>query len=260
MISLIIQQLYREILVVADEQGGKLKNRCVFFCDEFGTLPKIESAEIMFSASRSRRLQIVPIIQSFSQLDKNYSKEGAEIIVDNTQLTIFGGFAPNSSSAEVLSKALGSRTVMSGSVSQGKNDPSRSLQMIERPLMTPDELKSMPKGQFVVMKTGFHPMKVKLKLFFQWGIQFDEKNPYTVPEHGNRKVAYAEKRDIQDGIMKKFHADLMKKESEPADTAPAGAVFVPAEFHDPVSTDTPKPPVKTAPSKSKNAMAVARAI
>ena len=88
--------------------------------------------------------------------------------MDNTQLTIFGGFAPNSSSAEVLSKALCSRTVMSGFVSQGKNDPSRSLQMIERPLMTPDELKSMPKGQFVVMKTGFHPMKVRLKLFFQW--------------------------------------------------------------------------------------------
>lgn len=165
MISLIIQQLYREILAVADENGGKLKNRCVFFCDEYGTLPKIESAEMMFSASRSRRLQIVPIIQSFSQLEKNYGKEGAEIIVDNTQLTIFGGFAPQSTSAETLSKALGSRTVMSGSVSRSKNDPSESLQMIERPLMTPDELKSMPKGQFVVMKTGFYPMKVKLKLF-----------------------------------------------------------------------------------------------
>ena len=37
MVSLIIQQLYREILAVADENGGKLKNRCVFFCDEFGT-------------------------------------------------------------------------------------------------------------------------------------------------------------------------------------------------------------------------------
>lgn len=145
MVSLIIQQLYREILAVADENGGKLKNRCVFFCDEFGTLPKIESAEMMFSASRSRRLQIVPIIQSFAQLEQNYGKEGADVIIDNTQLTIFGGFAPNSTSAEVLSKSLGSRTVMSGSVSKSKNDPSQSLQMIERPLMTPDELKSLPK-------------------------------------------------------------------------------------------------------------------
>ena len=159
---------------------------------------------MMFSASRSRRLQIVPIIQSFSQLEKNYGKEGAEIIIDNTQLTIFGGFAPQSTSAETLSKALGSRTVMSGSVSRSKNDPSESLQMIERPLMTPDELKSMPKGQFVVMKTGFYPMKVKLKLFFKWGIQFDEKNPYAVADQGNRKVEYASKKDIMDGIVKKY--------------------------------------------------------
>ncbi len=209
MISLIIQQLYREILSVADENGGKLKNRCVFFCDEFGTLPKIESAEMMFSASRSRRLQIVPIIQSFAQLEKNYGKEGAEIIVDNTQLTIFGGFAPNSSSAEVLSKALGSKTVMSGSVSRSKNDPSQSLQMIERPLMTPDELKSLPKGKFVVMKTGVHPMQVKLKLFFQWGIVFDKNNPYEVPSHEDHEVQYAEKKDIMDGIIKKYHPDWL---------------------------------------------------
>ena len=210
MISLIIQQLYREILSVADEQGGKLKNRCIFFCDEFGTLPKIESAEMMFSASRSRRLQIVPIIQSFSQLDKNYGKEGAEIIVDNTQITLFGGFAPNSSSAETLSNALGNRTVMSGSVSKGSNDPSQSLQMIERPLMTPDELKSMPKGQFIVMKTGAHPMKVKLKLFFEWGIKFDENNPYTVPENSNRIVRYASKDELLERIIEKYHVSSHK--------------------------------------------------
>ena len=207
MVSLIIQQLYREILAVADENGGKLNNRCVFYCDEFGTIPKIESAEMMFSAARSRRLQIVPIIQSFSQLDKNYGKEGAEIIVDNTQITLFGGFAPNSSSAETLSKALGSRTVMSGSISRGKDNPSQSLQMVERALMTPDELKAMPKGEFIVMKTGVHPMKVHLKLFFKWGIEFDEEHPYVVPENGNRRVQYAEKKEIQQGIMEKYHPE-----------------------------------------------------
>ena len=202
MVSLIIQQLYREILAVADENGGELKNRCVFFCDEFGTLPKIESAEMMFSASRSRRLQIVPIIQSFAQLEQNYGKEGADVIIDNTQLTIFGGFAPNSTSAEVLSKSLGSRTVMSGSVSKSKNDPSQSLQMIERPLMTPDELKSLPKGTFVVMKTGFYPMKVKLKLFFKWGIEFEEQ--YQIAENGNREVHYANRSELFNNIIQTY--------------------------------------------------------
>ena len=240
MISLIIQQLYREILSVADEQGGKLKNRCVFFCDEFGTLPKIESAEMMFSASRSRRLQIVPIIQSFAQLDKNYGKEGAEIIVDNTQLTIFGGFAPNSSSAEVLSKALGSRTVMSGSVSRGKDNPSESLQMMERPLMTADELKSMPKGQFVVMKTGFYPMIVHLKLFFNWGITFDAEHPYTVRENGNRVIYYASKAELQQAILAKYPPKQLRG-AAPVPSAQGGQ----AQAHAPIRNRPFRKPIKT---------------
>lgn len=193
-VSLILQNLYREILAVADEQGGQLRNRVVFYCDELGTIPPIQSLELMFSASRSRRLMMVPIVQSITgQLQKNYGKEGSEIIVDNCQLNIFGGFAPASQTAEEMSKALGNRTVLSGSISRGK-DKSQSLQMMERPLMSADELKAMPKGEFIVMKTGMHPMKVKLKLFLDWGITFGK--PYEVPEQAERPVHYASKREL----------------------------------------------------------------
>lgn len=258
MISLIIQQLYREILAVADENGGKLKNRCVFFCDEFGTLPKIESAEMMFSASRSRRLQIVPIIQSFAQLEKNYGKEGAEIIVDNTQGTIFGGFAPNSSSADTLSKALGSRTVMSGSVSRSKNDPSQSLQMIERPLLTPDELKFLPKGDFIVMKTGVHPMRVHLKLFFKWGIEFDDEHPYAVLDQGNREVKYADKKEIQNGILEKYPPEWKEETPAPSDADGGGQTQHDSPKNEPQRTQ-PKSekrggnPNRTSPPKKETA-------
>ena len=187
MVSLLIQQLYREILVIADENGGKLKNRVMFFMDEMGTFPKIDGIEAMFSAGRSRKISIVAVIQSFAQLEQNYGKQGMEIITDNTQLTVFGGFAPNSQSAEVLSKSLGEQTVLSGSVSNGR-EKSQSLQMIGRPLMTVDELKSMPKGQFIVMKTGTHPMISKLKLYFKWGIKFDEE--YRLSDKAARKVSY----------------------------------------------------------------------
>ncbi len=58
----------------------------------------------------------------------------------------------------------------------GNSGSNRQLQMIERSLMTVDELKSMPKGHFIVMKTAAfsaqrimcdHPMKTRLKLFFK---------------------------------------------------------------------------------------------
>ncbi len=247
MVSLLIQQLYREILAVADENGGKLKNRVVFYCDEFGTLPKIESAEMMFSASRSRRVSIVPIIQSFAQLEKNYGKEGAEIIIDNTQLTVFGGFAPNSESAQTLSKSLGSKTVLSGSISQSKNDPSRSLQMIERPLMTPDELKALPKGTFVVTKTGFYPMQVKLKLFFKWGIQF-EKHPYIVPLRDASTVEYASREELVKAIKAKYSPEELQPEEN---TIPPGSVCVDEEMAIQNEANTQSPKLNTKPHKQE---------
>ena len=200
--GLMIQNLSRELFSVADENGGRLKNRVIFYCDELGTMPPFDILPL-FSAGRSRGLTLVPIIQSLAQLEKNYGKEGAEIICDNCQDTIFGGFSPQSKTAEALSSALGSRTVLSGSVSQGKDSNNQSLQMMERPLMTPDELKSIPKGEFVVMKTGTHPMRTKLRLFLDWGITFDSEG-YRMPEQAARKVAYANKEELISNIRSRY--------------------------------------------------------
>lgn len=161
-----------------------------------------------------------PIVQSITgQLQKNYGREGSEVIVDNCQVLISGGFAPASQTAVELSKALGSRTVMSGSISRGKNDPSQSLQMIERPLMTPDELKSMPKGSFIVAKTGVHPMQVRLRLFLDWGIKFDKS--YEVPERAQRPVAYASKQELEAAILRKHYAPAVEDGEVPQAEPPA---------------------------------------
>ena len=229
MVSLFLQQIYREMLSIADEHGGKLPNRVVIFGDEIGTIPKIESLEMLFSAGRSRRISMVPIIQSFAQLQKNYGKEGSEIIVDNCQGVLFGGFAPNSESAEILSKALGNKTVLSGSISRGKNDPSQSLQMIGRPLMTPDELKSLPKGHFILAKTGCHPMRVELRLFFKWGIEFEEE--YEVEQHVARPVSYADRLEVEQEIIRRqFDEDGEADFNEPSGiegTSGGGLTYVP---------------------------------
>ena len=231
LISLIVQQLYREMLAVADEQGGRLKNRVMMYLDEIGTIPKIESAEMMFSASRSRRISIAAIIQSFAQLEKNYGREGAAIIIDNCQDTIFGGFAPNSESAEILSRNLGNKTVMSGSINRGKDDPSQSLQMIQRPLMTPDELKTLPKGSFIVMKTGSFPMRTTLKLFLEWRIRFEKI--YQLEEKSARKVAYADRIELEGEIIKR-HIACEEADEEPEASVPVAQGGI---AHAPVKED-----------------------
>ena len=247
MVSLLIQQLYREILSVADENGGRLPSRVFFYCDEFGTLPPIQSVEMMFSASRSRGMSIAAIIQGYQQLEKNYGREGAAIIQDNCQLTIAGGFAPSSETAEVISKALGSRTVMTGSVSRSKNDPSQSLQMTERPLMTADELKSMKKGSFIVMKTGAHPFVSQLKLFMKWGISFPSQ-VYTVEDRGARRVQYISRERLIHAITDQFPQER-RTPSKPRTAASGGPTMTePVEAtpeqelnHIAEQTKTPKP-------------------
>jgi type IV secretion system protein VirD4 len=204
LVSLIVQELYGELLAIANEKGGKLDKRVMFFLDEFGTIPPIQSADMMFSAARSRRISIVAIIQSYQQLEKNYEHAGCAVICDNCQLTIAGGFAPGSESADRISKSMGSRTVMSGTVTKGKGNASQQLQMTERPLMSSDELKSMRKGSFIVLKTGAHPFISRLKLFFKWGIQFDEADPYATADHAAREVKYADKTKIEAAIIQAY--------------------------------------------------------
>ena len=85
--------------------------------------------------------------------------------------------------------------------------------MIERPLLTADELKALPKGNFVVMKTGVHPMKTKLRLFLDWGITFEKI--YETEEKSHRKVYYADKEELEENIVR--HTMALDLDDEAAD-------------------------------------------
>lgn len=76
--------------------------------------------------------------------------------------------------------------------------------------MTPDELKSMPKGQFITMKTGMHPMKTKFSLFLNWGIRFGKQ--YELPEHSTRKIQYAGREKLAAAIAHRYPKAKPKQE------------------------------------------------
>ena len=87
--------------------------------------------------------------------------------------------------------------------------------MAERALLSPDELKSLPKGEFVVMKTGTHPMRTKLQLYFKWGIKFEE--PYQTPERAQREVYYAGKEELLMNIKRKSLTQMRSPTAPKAD-------------------------------------------
>lgn len=52
------------------------------------------------------------------------------------------------------------------------------------------------------MKTGCHPMRTRLKLFFKWGIAFE--GAYSISEKAERKVQYADSQEVEAAVLERF--------------------------------------------------------
>ena len=65
-------------------------------------------------------------------------------------------------------------------------------------------------------------MQVKLKLFFKWGIQFEDK-PYIVPLRDNQTIRYASKDALMLAVTEKYSPKKKNEEVEDDDTIPSGS-------------------------------------
>lgn len=212
LVPLFIRQIYNECIEVADStDNNRLDKRVMFYLDEYGTMPAFDDAEQMFSAGRSRNLLQCPMIQSFSQLNKNYSRDGADIIKECCQNIAFGYLAPLSKTAEELSKSMGNETVMSGSISRNRGkttSSSTSYNMGGKPLMSADEITHMEQEEnthnWLFNKTGFHPMKIKIVRYDNLGIKLD--TPYKIEENAAHTVHYADRTTFMAAAAKKYQS------------------------------------------------------
>lgn len=209
MFNIFIMQLYRELIMIADNSKDKqLPNRVMFYEDELGTIPAIQDLEMVFSASRSRNILSVPMIQSFSQLKKNYGEEGKDIILDNCQNVLFSGFGPKSTTPEELSRVMDNYTTQAGSVGYSwnsnvgdKSSQNLSKQMVGRALMTPGEIRGIKKGDFVLLKTGLPPTKLKIPYYGEWGgLKFEDD--FIASEKDIQKPQYISIKDLKERIVK----------------------------------------------------------
>lgn len=211
LVSLLVQQFYRECLMYADSLGGKIPKRAIFFLDEIGTVPKIEGFDMMFSAARSRNLVFVPILQSPSQLEDKYGEKASDTINSNLACVLYGGFSPENKLASKVSKALGNVTVSTGSVSRNSFkmfDSNISTQMTGKPLISEGALNRFNTGEFIVRRSGQYPMRTKLKLFLDWGITFPQQ---LIPKEKKlRPVKYLKAQDLERRILNAFSTPHQK--------------------------------------------------
>ena len=96
LINMFFTQAMNQLCTYADEkcENSQLPVPVRFFMDDFATNCKIANFENMVSNIRSRKISVMIILQSLSQLEKSYGKSAHTIVDDCDTLIYMGGNDP----------------------------------------------------------------------------------------------------------------------------------------------------------------------
>jgi len=153
--SLFVSQHYETLVKVADERGGRLKNRVNYNLDEFGNFTVIPAFANKLTVGGGRGIRFNLYLQSFAQLDEKYGKENAKTVKSNCQTWIYLQ-ADDLETLEELSKKLGNYTVstcsQSSSYSKGSSavNTSTSANLTGRALLTVDEIRLVSRPYSII--------------------------------------------------------------------------------------------------------------
>lgn len=163
----------------------KNRYRLLFMIDEFPSLKRMEVFSDALSYMAGYGLKAYLVTQDIRQIVNEYGPN--ESIVSNCHVRV--AYAPNQyDTAELLSKMTGSKTVQKASfnfsgsrVSPILNHINASVEQIERPLMTPDEVmrlkppakqgqanseRIVAPGDMLIFVSGHYPIYGKQILYF----------------------------------------------------------------------------------------------
>ena len=149
------------IRVMMNQLKETTGNHCYLMLDEFDTLGRVPKFEADITLLRKQKVIIVAGVQSLAQLEKNYGRESAKIILEGLQsIIILSGLKDEI--AERVSKWLGELTLIEDSVSTSSrfmegSSTTVSKQKHARRLMTADEVRRIEDFAAVVISTNKKP-------------------------------------------------------------------------------------------------------
>lgn len=154
-------------MVSLKRANGKIP--VTFYFDEFGNVGKLNNFQKDITLIRGRDLAVVACLQNIAQLEELYGKVGAKIIWANFNTKFILNGLENET-AEIISKTLGdytyiqeklAKSVKSGSLLGGNSSLTESEQHHARPLKTPDELRTHPMKDMIVVSTDINPINIE---------------------------------------------------------------------------------------------------
>jgi type IV secretion system protein VirD4 len=152
-----------------EEPDGRLPRRIMCYLDEFAQLGHISNFSDYISTARHSGVGMLLVLQSFSQVVQKYGRNVLDNILVNTvtHLLLPGAGLEET---EYYSKRIGNTTVRTETHStSGSGVDSRegwTQGETGRRLMTPDELRTMPEDNVLMVSAAVAPLILRTKLYF----------------------------------------------------------------------------------------------
>jgi type IV secretion system protein VirD4 len=155
------------------------RQRFAFYLDELANAGYIPNYLEYISYIRSAGVAFLQVIQDFGQLERIYEEHGKETILANSGTQIFLS-GVGQVEAEYASRVIGETTVLARSESSEQDRVTYAE--AARKLMNPNEIRSLPLWDLLVLMGNTPPMIVKNRPYFQQPeLQARIRLPYLPP-------------------------------------------------------------------------------
>lgn len=175
-VNLFYTQMFDTLTYTADfECGGSLPIHVRLWADEFYAGPKPLNCEVLLGTLRGRNMSIIPVLQSIAQLKVLFPNEKWEIFMGNCAAFVYlGSGAADSTTHKFISELLGEMTIdtrTDGSSTGMHGNANINNAKAGRTLMTPAEVKRMPRTDCIIFLESRYPIYDKKAIPFhtkQW--------------------------------------------------------------------------------------------
>lgn len=148
----------------------EIKHDCLFLLDEFPSIGAVEYIKSKSGLIAGYKLKLLIVYQVGSQLEEIYSYSGSKTLLASAPCKIVYS-ASDVKDAKELSDAMGTKTVTldskSKSRSRGGISRSESESLIERPLITSNELLTLAFEEEILSMKGENPIQCNKAFYYQ---------------------------------------------------------------------------------------------
>lgn len=153
--------------LAAERAGGRLDPPMVVVLDEAANVCRIADLPELYSHLGSRGVLPVTILQSYRQGTRVWGEHGMDALWSASTCKILGAGLDDARFVEDVSRLIGDHDVAVRSVSRGSGRASESTSLRRQRIMPAEAIRSLPRGQALLLATGARVALLELQPWFR---------------------------------------------------------------------------------------------